>query len=108
MHEFEVFVDDNYHYMDPDERQTLGVFASAEEALAAAKSLVDGSLNEIFEPGMSARELYSRYEHFGDDPFIVGGGAERVSFSAWEYAQARSEQIAAEGATARDPGGAGA
>jgi hypothetical protein len=97
MTEFVVFVDDNFHYMDPDERRTLGVFASAEAALVAAKALVDASLNELSEPGMSARELYSRYEHFGDDPFIVGGGAERVSFSAWDYAKARSEEIAAGG-----------
>ena len=65
---FTVFVDDNFHYMDPDERWTLGVFSSAEEAVAASKATVDACLDEAYAPGMSAEELFLRYTHFGDDP----------------------------------------
>jgi hypothetical protein len=36
-----VLVDDNYHYMDPDERWTLGRFATLDEAIAACRQLVD-------------------------------------------------------------------
>lgn len=30
---YTVFVDDNYHYMDEDERTTAGVFETMEQAL---------------------------------------------------------------------------
>ena len=34
MKNFEVFVDDNYHYTDEDERYSAGEFDNYEEALA--------------------------------------------------------------------------
>jgi hypothetical protein len=89
-HEFEVFVDDNFHYMDEDERYNAGSFGTYEEALAHAKRLVDRSLTGLLEPGMDQDELMSRYVMFGDDPWIrpTPDGAER--FSAREYARSRA------------------
>ena len=43
---YQVFVDDNYHYMDEDERYKHGDFATFEEALTACKTIVDEYLQE--------------------------------------------------------------
>jgi hypothetical protein len=93
---YKVLIDDNFHYMDESERVTHGVFATADEALAACRSIVDDFLTDALEPGMSATDLYERYVSFGDDPFIVPvdqKGAP-VAFSAWEYARQRCEKVA--------------
>jgi hypothetical protein len=89
---YTVMVDDNYHYMDADERYKHGDFATAAEAIAAARKIVDAYLASAYEPGMSATALYSSYTSFGEDPFIVAPG-EAVEFSAWTYAKARSEEM---------------
>lgn len=90
---FVVKVDDNFHYMDEDERWTLGVFSTLELAIEACKRVVDQSLQECFEPGISAERLLAQYKSFGDDPFIVGGD-DSVKFSAWDYAAQRCQRMA--------------
>jgi hypothetical protein len=91
-----VLIDDNFHYMDESERVTHGVFGTADEAIAACRSIVDECLAKAFKPGMSATDLYDQYVHFGDDPFILPIDPEDqpVKFSAWDYARERSEKIA--------------
>ena len=101
MAEFVVTVADNYHYMDRDEWWTLGALATADEAIAAAKALVDASLNEYYELGVTADELFAQYTMFGDDPFVVAQDGERVGFSAWDYARMRCAEMVAEGPAAR-------
>jgi hypothetical protein len=89
-------VDDNFHYMDESERWELGVFASAEAALAACRRLVDRSLVESYKAGATASELFEHYKSFGDDPFIVAlDDAPRLKFSAWTYAQERAAELSA-------------
>lgn len=89
--EYTVYVDDNYHYMQEDERYTAGVYDSYEEALAKCKQIVDGYLQGVYTPGMTADDLYSSYTDYGDDPFIV---PDPNQFSAWDYAKQRSSAIA--------------
>jgi hypothetical protein len=84
---YSVRVDDNYHYMDPSERYTHGTFDTLEEALKAARQIVDSYLASAYAPGMAADKLYHSYTTFGDDPFIIGPG--KAHFSAWDYARAR-------------------
>jgi hypothetical protein len=95
---YKVMVDDNFHFMDEDERYEHGVFATAEEAVAACKHIVDTDLNELMKPGMTASELYDAYTQFGRDPFIVcvKPDDERVRFSAWDYAEERSGGVASQ------------
>jgi hypothetical protein len=91
---YRVLVDDNFDFMDEDDRWELGTFATAEGAVAACRALVDKNLARHFVPGMAAAQLYDLYVAEGDDPFIVAGpGEASVKFSAWEYAQERAEQI---------------
>ena len=92
---YEVYVDDNFHYMDEDERYKLGEFDTAEEAIAAAKKIVDDFLELGYRPGMTPRELFVGYRDFGEDPFIRSDDP-TCKFSAWDYARVRSEEICAE------------
>ena len=92
MPSYTVMVDDNFHYMEEDERWKLGAFTTLEEAISACRALVDRWLVENYKPGMTGAELYSLYVSFGDDPFILGAGAERC-FSAWDYAKERAEAL---------------
>jgi hypothetical protein len=88
---YRVMVDQNF---DPEERWTLGTFATADEALSACRRIVDEDLGQIHKPGMSAAELIERYRTFGDDPFIVPiDGAPAVDFSAWDYAEQRAAKV---------------
>ena len=87
-----VMVDDNYHYGDEDERYQAGVYATAEEAVARCKKIVDGSLEEC--SGDTADAIYKQYTSFGDDAFVVARDAPPVTFSAWDYAKQRCEELA--------------
>ena len=87
MADFELFVDDNYHFTDEQSRYRAGSFASYGEALARAKAIVDEFLKQHHQPGMTSKELYEGYVGFGEDPFIIPAG--EPHFSAWDYARAR-------------------
>ena len=91
MANFELFVDDNYHYMDEESRCKVGSFASYDEAVAKAKAIVDAFLEQSYQPGMTSVELYEGYTGFGEDPFIVPAG--EPFFSAWDYARARCTEL---------------
>ena len=92
---YQVFVDDNYHYQDEDERYKLGDFATFEEAVTACKAIVDNFLQHGYKEGVTADKLYESYVGFGEDPFIVGEPAP-FNFSAWNYAKERCWQICGE------------
>ena len=82
---YQVYCDDNFHFMDEDERGYIGEFATAEEAIAKCKEIVRASVEHCRKPGMTAAQIYEAYVGFGDDPFIKG-----VEFSAWDYAKQRT------------------
>lgn len=88
---YTVHVDDNFHYMDKDERYTYGKFETLESAIEACRKIVDEYLNAAYTPGMSAFDLFTSYTSFGDDPWI--SGAEEKPFSAWDYARQRCNEI---------------
>lgn len=92
---YQVFVDDNYHYQDEDERYKLGDFATFDEAVNACKATVDEFLLHNYKEGTTAENLYKSYKDFGEDPFIVGENAP-FQFSAWTYAKERCAQICGE------------
>jgi hypothetical protein len=99
MSRYKVMVDDNFHYMDEGERSEYTTFPTADEAIETCRRLVDESLLEEYRSGATADELYERYISFGDEPFVVAiGGAEKVEFSARNYARRRVQELAAPGA----------
>ncbi|MFM0192129.1 hypothetical protein PQQ65_03475 [Paraburkholderia strydomiana] len=89
-----MFVDDNGHYSDAEYRSGPRVFETADAALAEARWIVDKCLDELHERGMTARALFERYMHFGEDPWLVPwDGGPTVPFSAWDYAKERCSAV---------------
>jgi hypothetical protein len=89
---YTLFCDDNFHFMDEEERHVLGEFDNADEAIAAAKQIVDRDLLAAYSAGMTADELYDHYTSFGSDPFIRSDDR-ACHFSAWNYAKARCKEL---------------
>jgi hypothetical protein len=89
-----ILVDDNYHHMDSSYRCRDGEFATAEEAFARCRQIVDEYLDdaEKIEGRESATRLWESYKMFGEDPFIVATDVTPASFSAWSYASQRCEE----------------
>jgi len=81
---YQVFIDDNFHYADEDERIAAGSFASLGEAIERCKEITIRSLKDLYEKGMTPEGLHTQWIMFGDDPFIVGGDGP-VPFSAREF-----------------------
>ena len=103
MSPYKVMIDDNFHYMDEDERSDYAVFPTADEALEACRRLVDRELLAQYQDGEDADALYERYTAFGQDPFIVAtAGAPNIAFSAWTYARDRARELAAPGEEGRN------
>jgi hypothetical protein len=98
MPRYKVMIDDNFHYMDSDARWEKGTYETVEEALAVCCGIVDQSLAENHEPGVSPEALYEHCVSFGDDPFIVvlDGVDDRANFSAWSYAKERCRAMCEE------------
>jgi hypothetical protein len=95
MPRYRVWVDDNFHYQDPSERRDAGTYETLEEALAACRVIVDGSLADEHQPGITAEKLYDRYTSFGCDPHIevLDGTDKGATFSAWDYAKERCRAL---------------
>jgi hypothetical protein len=89
---YTVYVDCNYHFKDESERYKLGEYETAEEALKAARYLVDEFLVRNYKPHMLSETLYENYKMFGKDPFIVPQN-EESKFSAWDYAKEQCQVI---------------
>ena len=87
-------MDDNYHHMDSSYRCRDGEFATAEEAFARCRQIVDEYLDdaEKIEGRESATKLWESYKMFGEDPYIVATDVTPASFSAWSYASKRCEE----------------
>jgi hypothetical protein len=92
---YSVYVDDNFHFTDEEERYKLGDFATLDEAVAACKLLVDQFLKVEVPLDETAAERYEQYTGFGPDPFIVTNdpGAGHPTFSAWSYANERCQEV---------------
>lgn len=88
-----VFVDDNFAYMDEDARSFAGQSYDYDRALELAKRIVERSLAENLQPGMSEEALVDRYESFGEDAFVIPTPEGIQPFSAWDYAKERAGEM---------------
>ena len=79
---YKVFVDDNFHYMDENERHVSGEFETLDEAVAHCRRIVEEQIERFLSQGTSEEQLYDQYTSFGEDPWVKGG-----NFSAWSYAK---------------------
>ena len=87
-----VYVDDNYHPMDEEERYQAGVFDDCASAQKFCRDMVDSFLTTGYQPGMAWQELLSAYKGYGQDPWIATSDA-GCQFSAWTYAEQRCQDI---------------
>jgi len=91
---YSVYVDDNFHSGDEDERYHLGEFDTREEAVAACKGKVEEYFEQIQKNKHDFKELWEGYMLYGEDPFISNDD-EGEHFSAWEYAKNRCREHSA-------------
>jgi hypothetical protein len=91
-----VVVDDNYHYMDEDERYVVGIYEDCESAVAQCKEMVDEHILKSFNGHETEKAIWDDYMSFGEDPWIISFGSEKCSFSAWNYAKEKIKQLLAE------------
>lgn len=78
-----VMVDDNFHYMDKDERYKYGEYDTVEEAINECMNIIESSI--VYVEGATADELFSTYCMFGEEPYIISD--EEVHFNARDYAR---------------------
>jgi hypothetical protein len=90
--EYQVWVDDNGHYMDKSARYSEGVFQDCALAIARCKHIVDQFLLSSYREGMTAQHLMMTYKHYGEDPWISSAD-DNCKFSAWAYAAERCMEI---------------
>jgi hypothetical protein len=91
-HQYTVYVDDNFHYMDESERYKLGEYRDCASAVAACKKLVDEYLQQGFTEKTTVEELQKSYSFFGEDPFIISDDPD-CKFSARDYASRRIDEM---------------
>ncbi len=85
---FHIRVYDNFHYTDESEAYNTGEYDSYENALIAAKTMVNEFLVHNWKKGMTPVALRDSYLFFGDDPIVVPnekGDSDLPRFSAWDY-----------------------
>lgn len=70
----------------------VGKFATAEQALACAKKVIDDQLMASLASGLSAEESLGSFEVSGEIPMILGEGA--LYLQPFDYAQDRVKQLA--------------
>jgi len=96
--EYRIFNGDNFHaYDDDDGAEAWEFYKTQEEAVAAARLIVDTSLRwerMLIKNPADPQELYDRYIDFGDYPVIRPETETR--FSVWEYAKVRCVDICLE------------
>ena len=83
-----VWIDDNFHFMDEDERVFHGEFSTPTQAIVACQKIVDANIESITENLTDPDKAYESYVCFGDDPWIEG-----VEFSASEYAKIKIREF---------------
>ncbi|HAN78749.1 MAG TPA: hypothetical protein DCQ31_13795 [Bacteroidales bacterium] len=86
---FSLKVYDNYHYMDESETYLTGNYETAEEAVNAAKKIVEEFLLQLLEQGTEPDQLYQIFLNFGEDPMVISTNPnlEAPFFSSTTYAQ---------------------
>lgn len=91
---FHIRVYDNFHYMDESEAYNTGQFDTYEDALIAARTIVDDFFEVNWKSGISPDFLIGQYCLFGEDPIIVPNEhGSHESFSARTYAQISAFEV---------------
>src|SRR6188474_3368230 len=91
---FHLRVYDNFHYMDESEAYNHGHYNSYEDAVKAAKAIIEEFFMHNWKRGMTPGELRGLYFIYGEDPVIVANDhGEHPEFSARTYVDENFEEI---------------
>lgn len=87
------------------EVRRIGEYETLEDAVTASEQVIDGYLLGMSEPEMAAADLFSKFEDFGEVPFIFRDGdgtLNVIGFNYYKYAMTRCGSICGrkEGASA--------
>ncbi len=93
-----LFYVESYNKADSAEKalRHVGDYATLEEAVEASKVTIDESLKREFKDGMSAGELYGKFQAYGDMPCIFRTDDKTLSnlgFNALIYAKESSAKL---------------
>ena len=76
----------------------IGEYSTLEDAVSAAKLVIDEFLAREFAPGMSLARLFERYQSAGEVPIIFRDDDDKTMnvghFNHFEYALARCADLA--------------
>ena len=78
----------------------IGEYSELEDAVAAAKQVIDQFLIREFVPGMPPAKLFARYQSAGEVPIIFRDDDDKtlnVNFNHFEYALQRCADLAVPG-----------
>ena len=85
----------------------VGEYGALEDAVAAAKEVIDQFLIREFAPGMPPAKLFARYQSAGEVPIIFRDDDDKTLnvtyFNHFEYALARCADIAGPGSSPSSP-----
>jgi hypothetical protein len=92
--------------LDTDRQvRRIGEYSALEDAVAAAKLVIDQFLAREFAPGMPPAQLFARYQSAGEVPIIFRDDDDKTLnvryFNHFEYALGRCVDLAIEGADQR-------
>lgn len=92
--------------LDADRVRRIGEYSTLEDAVSAAKLVIDEFLARELEPGMPPARLFARYQSAGEVPIIFRDDDDKTMnvsyFNHFEYALARCADL---GTPASDPRG---
>ena len=78
--------------------RNVGEFARLEDAIAAAKRVVDAALSRAYAQGMTAEHLFTQYRESAEAPYIFRDDEQTMnagSFNHFQYAKTRSDEMCA-------------
>ena len=67
------------------EVRRVGEYETLDGAIGASKQVIDGFLTQIFEPEMTAADLFSQYSDFGEVPIIFDDGEKTLNVSGFNH-----------------------
>ncbi len=80
--------------MDESEAYNLGKYETYEDAMVAAKAIVEEFFVQNLKRGLTAEQLRAQYCFYGEDPIILPNEhGEHPVFSARDYADEIYEKI---------------
>jgi hypothetical protein len=80
------FIEGVSKHSEPEpEVRRVGEYRTVEEAIAAAKKLIEEFLRAEFKRGMAAGKLYSLYKERGEHPFIFQDQAKTFNVPGFDH-----------------------